>query len=257
MKVPAYLYKYKKFDAHAEDVIKNDLLAFTNRKKLNDANEIKLVFKTRESTKTYNEQLADHIDQIFPEYAGPQKLFMLMGLKRFNGNPIEATRKMLQESMQEDADSIGLLCLTEDPLNDLMWGHYGDACAGYCLKIKIDISIEIFHRELFEVIYDNKPVMVPYPPKDDKDYHGVLITKPKNWEYEKDWRVIYPGNIDGKSGIKIYGFPSGIIEEVIIGFNMKKENMASILRWNRGRKRIRYLRNSEDAFEFWISDKPS
>jgi hypothetical protein len=251
---PGYLYKYKKFDEHTENVVKNDLLAFTNRKRLNDLHEIKLIFKTKSSTKTMDEQLVEHIDQIFPEYTSIQKMMMFIGLKKFDGNPIEATRKQLQESMQEDADSVGVLCLTEDPLNELMWGHYGDGCAGYCLKIRIDPSLEIFGKELFKVIYDNNPVFVPYPPKDDKDYQNVLITKPKSWEYEKEWRIIYPGMIDSSSGVKIYGFPSGIIEEIILGSRMKSENRDSILRWNKGRKRIRYLHSSEDSYEFRIEN---
>jgi hypothetical protein len=49
-------------------------------------------------------------------------------------------------------DKIGILCLTEDPLDMLMWGHYDDAHAGVCLKFPVS-SEEAFFGRVQPVVY--------------------------------------------------------------------------------------------------------
>jgi hypothetical protein len=62
---------------------------------------------------------------------------------------------IFQEDIQRDVNKIGILCLTEDPLDMLMWGHYAEAHAGVCLEFSVS-SKDTFFGRVQPVVYSIK-----------------------------------------------------------------------------------------------------
>ena len=120
-------------------------------------------------------------------------------------------------STQMDLHDFGIISLTEDPLNPIMWSHYADNHKG--LVIQLDVTNSFFdgangnikfkedifglvsdipksvrysrHRKLFlfpEEIYPNKNKKYEFPHK--KLYQHLMYTKSNDWMYEKEYRTI-------------------------------------------------------------------
>jgi len=109
-------------------------------------------------------------------------------------------------------DRVGLLCLSEDPLNLLMWGHYGDSHRGGV--VEFDARHPFFQQRthgnglpnfLRKVRYRKTRPLVPlefferYPREKIhlegwatllRPLHPIFYTKSSHWSYEKEWRLI-------------------------------------------------------------------
>ncbi len=98
-----------------------------------------------------------------------------------------------------------------------MWSHYADAHSGVCLEFKLEYkfdSLGIFFEKnsiadtfaefgngflpVKKVLYpvDNAmPEAINWLKEDDKTkykFYEFLLTKAKDWEYEKEWRIVAP-----------------------------------------------------------------
>ncbi|RYD73467.1 MAG: DUF2971 domain-containing protein, partial [Verrucomicrobiaceae bacterium] len=107
--------------------------------------------------------------------------------KNFLDSEPEAMQKMLSETL-------GVVSLTTDPANELMWAHYGlnsGVAIGYQTS---DIGEQDGLRlgflpigPAFEVSYSN--AVVPMK-KDFSDAAYHLARKRQCWSYEKEWRIV-------------------------------------------------------------------
>ena len=101
----------------------------------------------------------------------------------------------------------GILSLSEDKNNELMWSHYGDQHKGMCMEFSTEENADILNDEklTYKVVYsDNHYNMMDvfpfysseYPNKtQDEIEQGICIPKvyahkSTVWKYEKEWRVI-------------------------------------------------------------------
>ena len=114
-------------------------------------------------------------------------------------------------------DKTGILSLSMDGENTVLWAHYGDNHKGYCLEICNDPSIQCF-----EVIYDEK---TPFEPSANLDARSLeyLYTKQPAWSYEKEVRVI---DVPGPKS-----FPPEWILSITLGRYISKENKMKVLGW--------------------------
>ena len=114
-----------------------------------------------------------------------------------------------------------IACFSETPSSPPMWAHYADSHKGFVLEYEfqdyftpcLNCKNECVFRHyelLYPVIYTktrfnakdffssywsqiilmNAPVKVFIPKDDDLAIYKVLIHKSKDWEYEKEWRII-------------------------------------------------------------------
>lgn len=126
--------------------------------------------------------------------------------------------------------NVGILSLTDDPFNELMWAHYAGNHKGFVIGLD---SESTFFRpkpgeprmcgELMNVLYtDTTPVVYVEPGKLDipKELFFVKTTK---WAYEREWRMIkylpMADEIlenDGKE-IHLFEVPVDAVKELYIG----------------------------------------
>lgn len=125
---------------------------------------------------------------------------------------------------------VGVLSLSEDPLNELMWAHYANSHTGFV--VGLDTESEFFQPkpgepkvcgELMNVIYtDTTPVVFVEPKKLDIPKE-IFFTKTTKWSYEREWRMIKfleqadeVVTVDGKK-IHLFDVPKTAVKEVLFG----------------------------------------
>lgn len=89
------------------------------------------------------------------------------------------------------ASTNGVTCFSEHPRHLLMWSHYADSHRGFCLEYSTDY--QPFDEHLFQVCYEARMPTVTPSERDFGDIFELrqfLLTKAREWRYEKEWRVV-------------------------------------------------------------------
>ncbi|MDR6966925.1 hypothetical protein J2X31_000925 [Flavobacterium arsenatis] len=146
--------------------------------------------------------------------------------------------KIYNEAYQNVNNDIGILSLTKNWNNTLMWSHYTNSHKGFC--IGFDPKDEYFQNFLssdlkkskliMEVVYSDKRVEIPLEFGKKKLEFEPFITKSTDWKYEEEVRVISTLNMSDKKinsnpvDIHLFKVPHKSIKEIVAGANMDKEN---------------------------------
>lgn len=168
------------------------------------------------------------------------------------------------------SDYIGISCLSEDYKSILMWSHYADKHTGFCVEYNFSMDSfdpnydDVASRiQIFPVIYSSeRPNMSELfdfevfkqiqinPNESDKFRAGIeynLLFKAKEWEYEKEWRIV--GSVKTS---RFYNSPHP--KAIYLGVSISDENKEKILEIAKEKKIPVYqMKLSEDKYEF---DKP-
>lgn len=120
---------------------------------------------------------------------------------------------------------IGIYSLSENNSNILMWSHYADSHKGYCIGLDYNILAQTF-GSIGPVTYTNKfPRLSMFPKSATDDFIRLFITKSKDWEYEREIRII--NRFKARQIIRI---PDECIREVILGYKMGQNSKDEIIR---------------------------
>ena len=120
------------------------------------------------------------------------------------------------DKLQKMWDMAYMTCLSEAHDNNLMWSHYADGHKGFCIRYDLkrlrQDSYQI-REHIFPVIYEEKrrifkqldsllechqelkkaikeEYVYDYPEPLD-DILPMFLTKGLDWEYEREWRIIF------------------------------------------------------------------
>ena len=95
----------------------------------------------------------------------------------------------LQTKWRKAHKHFRISCFTEEATNILMWAYYAEGQKGIC--IEFDPSKDpLFFTNLRKVKYETNLATIKKSIGDELDYSEILITKAKQWQHEKEWRVI-------------------------------------------------------------------
>lgn len=127
------------------------------------------------------------------------------------------------------SESFGLSCFSAKENNILMWSHYADSHRG----IVIGFNLNEYSPDLHEVKYLNDRIKIPLSStcNDDEEKRKIMISvmtsKSKDWEYEKEWRLIskLPAL---NNNLYLIPFNSTIILSVFLGLNISEEDRKDI-----------------------------
>lgn len=131
---------------------------------------------------------------------------------------------------------VGIECFTQSPTDILMWSYYADKHTGFCVEYDFSkLFISCANSFLFPVSYSEKRPLLDiqnlYDPvtqqvRNDRiveAFPSVMkswITKSKEWEREKEWRLItFPIKNDSERLVKL-----PIASRIITGINITDEN---------------------------------
>lgn len=131
-------------------------------------------------------------------------------------------------------DSFGVLSLSEDPLQLLMWTHYADEHRGAV------IELDIWHPRLRpgsdggdrysgleQVRYTREKIFgLPTPEK----MIQVLSTKSPEWAYEREWRLVRTVNMlrEAKSSVFLCDFDLSAVVAIYLGARFPANALDSI-----------------------------
>lgn len=128
------------------------------------------------------------------------------------GNIPEKQKKVAQQVMVKGIDYLNgetecfrkkfnVSCFTEHVNSLCMWSHYADSHKGFCVEYGFEMLLSKFDQLLsfmfLPVCYENKFLPINECAKaeysDDESVSkilGNLVIKAKEWQYEKEWRII-------------------------------------------------------------------
>ncbi len=146
-----------------------------------------------------------------------------MNLKRFSPSgriPIDFIHQSvflgaLSAIFSVSLSSVGVLSLSEDPLNLRMWAHYGGNSTGICLEFQRTTENILGSDSTRKVNYvKTRPKILLH--QRHKNIREIITTKSYIWKHEREWRDIKP------EGDKLCPFP-GKVQKVIFGLNAHTE----------------------------------
>lgn len=186
----------------------NNVMWFSNFDALNDKNE------------------GIHSTELFEFKLEKTTKFMeFFKLKKYssdvNDNYINAVKNFIEFHIK----NTGIFSLTTDPLNNLMWAHYGSSHHGYCieyvfddvtdLELKFNDGIHLKHLDRFEdVRYSSKVAMLSNINFKAEDFLRIITQKTEDWSYEKEKRIIVSFN-------GAYSHNPHIIKSITFGLSTK------------------------------------
>lgn len=215
--IPPKLYKYYSINDYLYEVIKSSSCWFSRPSDFNDpfdcnldisiGNSVGEIMDNLERSSMFRllkEELLQRSDDV--KYAG----------KRLLAKPFFIKRIINEVHKYYINQNIGVYCLSEDPMNILMWSHYADSHKGICVEFDIKRG-GFFYNNLLPVQYRKR-----YPKFELSDYQDegnmmftmhqqAICTKSVLWKYEKEWRVI----ADDGCGLK--KFDKQDVTKVIFG----------------------------------------
>jgi DUF2971 family protein len=257
------LYKYLSSDRW-KDILKDNLIRFTQASSFNDPFELKPSFEITEDRESLARSAVEEVrkpdffspyieqayNQLPPEtrnlvsreslIAFMPFLFSNAEVEALMPEALEGLTAALTSGMYQGFDSaVGILSLTTDPKNRLMWAHYAQSHQG--LVIELDGAHPFFNQRrhpsdefgyLREVVYQAERPQVII--SELEDLAPILLTKSEDWRYEAEWRMLRPltGMAEVKEfrGEKIYLFtlPPSCIKRVIVGYRMHPDQRKEI-----------------------------
>jgi hypothetical protein len=226
-----FLYKYLTPEKTSDWLIKenslmltppiylNDVLEFRVRREPDDAAEVREMFSR------FQQEIPTNLT--LKEYAAS------VGSAKFRLEEPEDMQRRLSEKM-------GVLSLTSDPLNELMWAHYGHntgVAIGYSAdeeteRQSITARLSILGVALKVGYTDTATVLK----KDFSNALHLLTRKRECWGYENEWRIVRPlaeARIVPREEKTFYALPveREHISHLVFGVNAKPEFQSEMRAW--------------------------
>ena len=223
-----YRYKYLPFSEGSLKALTDGTMKFTSPAEFNDPFDC---------LPHYDLESIKQIDKVRPD--------IFRRAARIRGySPAERIRRrpqLIAELRQRIASgdfvrdlmaNIGVVSLSTDALNILMWSHYAEFHRGLVLEFRIpilgykeDVPLAIDRLLPNPVRYTHQRPHIKMGLEDPQDLvNKCLLTKSVDWEYEKEERVI-----DHVRGPGIFSYRRNeILSSVIAGLRMTDQNMSRL-----------------------------
>lgn len=188
---PKTFYKYYGLTNNSIDAITNTYIYATHPYQLNDIIDCSELFFEFDDIQYIRATLNAH-----PYFAGQTDEELLT----------PKNKKYAQHAFTADLYKyLGILSLTNDPHNDLMWAYYTNNC-GICVEYDVS-QFEFKHHGPFPINYQQKIYSIPT--STIKDPHLAILmqsnVKKSIWAHEEEWRLLVEA--DKHDNLRIFGIP--------------------------------------------------
>lgn len=247
------LYKYGRLNDYSEDLFSTASIWFSPPSQLNDPYECRPWFSFNGTSNDVVEALARILrknNQLLT-VDNAKALAVSIVLEGRHNDPATWER-LRNDVIAMLGRHIGLFCMTEQSDSILMWSHYAQNHAGYCLEFEATDATPVF-GEAQKVTYSNDYPRVDFfttPPEDQVD--RIFLTKFADWGYEHEWRIV-----DHNVGPGSHAYQPELLTGVIFGMRMPDADKARILDWvtQRGTPvKLYQASRSEDAFRVNVAE---
>lgn len=159
------LFKYQPFNEYSLQNMEKSEVYFAQKSKLNDPHEIGFQLESYDDFKSKEIFLAKRREKYFKDSGYLDSIITMLSSEQEEKKYREDT-KYLSELIL----NAGILSLTTDPKNRLMWSHYANSYQGFCLE--------------FESSFLQKHD-IPVYPADYVSEHPILsICELRDWQYQ-------------------------------------------------------------------------
>jgi hypothetical protein len=227
------LYKYRGCEPHHIACLADDVLWFSTSSALNDpfdceirlprtveADDVRALRSALSNAQPYRLtvssplEVATHIGQV-SELRPLEALGVLAAqlghhdLVRHIRRPEVESERWLRRVMKLAKRAVGQLlhnvtvfCLSELRDNQLMWSHYAAGHTGFCTGYVCPVGIRnpALLRQV-QYVQEPPPVTMSRLVEDPSGVvEDLILTKPRQWSYEAEWRVTLgnmPGRVEG------------------------------------------------------------
>ena len=216
------LYKYTPHNqAHKYDIILKNRLWFSKFADLNDPMDSNLAYK-----KSYSQAEKNVFLRYFAE-KHCQNFDLVSSVYRNDENFVE----FREDDAKGYKDNIGVLCMSSEPRNLLMWSHYANGFRGVVYEFDAENLFSNhkysgFSSKPHKVRYADKYKLLSYAvvgEKLDKQCEIELLTKAKQWEYEREYRYIDLYAVGEKE------FDKKCLKSIIFGARMDEKEIDDII----------------------------
>lgn len=183
------IYKYLTYEKGL-DFIKNKKLYFTQPKYFND------IFEMSPSCP----EVTDLDVEMFFSNVSDKKLKYREAI--IENLSFEQRRDFYIDKLQITVDEFpeiiskysAVSCFSKTFKSNLMWGHYGEQHKGFCIGLKLDKLSTYAVVEKVNYSYNRtilpKDIAIMSEARSSIFFDRVLLTKSKEWKYEKEYRAI-------------------------------------------------------------------
>ncbi|TBT82689.1 DUF2971 domain-containing protein [Vibrio parahaemolyticus] len=219
----SHLYKYRPFNEFTLDIIASNKIFFPKPAIFNDPYDCKIEIDKKVSLDDYIKMMRhDAARQFVPENVLEGEIAKVKKVGIVPSEFLENLSLGIDEYNNEN-QGMGVLSLSSDPKNILMWAHYADDHKGMCIELERTEENSLGRDDVTQPV----KYLVGYPRVKAIDFitapagsatRKMLWSKSKDWEYEKEWRMLVT------KGNETMPLP-GKITSIIIGMRMPERNI--------------------------------
>jgi len=218
MTYPTRLYRYRRVSEFTLDELRQGKVYLAKPDDFNDPFDARLNYEMDVSVEDFRRWF-HRAAATEPDSPIEQRLsFFLQGeeiLSKSGGQLPAIYKDMIAQAAEaaiERARQRGIMCLSEEADNILLWSHYAVNHTGICIEYDLS-SLQGVEPTLHRVVYTTKfphlrvsDVLSDNP---SQRFDEILSTKHSCWSYEKEWRIITE-----PTGERFFGLP---VSRVILG----------------------------------------
>jgi hypothetical protein len=232
------LFRYQPYSGdyvqYVNDLILNNKIYYSNPLRFNDPFDCKLYgirFSEESIERFMRERMRlqmQFVDMAMPpemRRPSPEHVTALLDatMQENRGKTIEECAKAIQDLHELVENEIGVLCLSSDPLNILMYSHYADSHQGICLEFTLEKD-NIFNPEQVRYAKDFPQLAFGLS---QEVHHALAValiaTKSIDWSYEKEYRSLRGG------GAGIIEIPVNYLSGIIFGCAASDETVQAVM----------------------------
>jgi hypothetical protein len=214
--LPARVYKYRSFDCNTQSLFENHSLWFSNPSSFNDPFDCQIVEHDRYTRDEIYNYFANRMGQS-PDRAGQ--------LADLHLTDPQLLPSLLENVKQSVIGSKGILSMSENRNNILMWSHYSNSHSGFVMGFDVASDIPFFTLPL-HVRYETNYPAYRYLTEPDRIVSHGLLTKSSLWSYEQEIRVI-------KNRQGLHSFSEQALVEIVLGCRIEAPNRTRIFQYLR------------------------
>jgi len=262
-----HLYRYQKIDEHLKTVLTENILYFCSPKDFNDPFDCQYLVTFKDCEE---DDFKDFLTRVF-KYSCPnyriediiRKVEDCIALDMHKNQVfLKEKLKIYQNLIKNDIDKLGMLCLSENKDDILMWSHYADRHEGVCLQFDKRVIDERFLNRIPNILEKveyrkSYPSLRKYNNSSEVERAKLtMFTKEsEHWNYEKEWRIITHPKNEKERKIK---YPEEMLTGIIFGCRITDEKKCQVKGWLKERKikpKLYQASINEDEYALVIDEK--
>ena len=216
------LFKYRPVNEFTLDILANERIYFPKADMFNDPYDTE--YFVTDKNETISEKECGEVVDAYPECSG------------LDSDSIDRVVTDVNGKIKDIITNSGILSLSRDASNLLLWAHYADDHKGVCIEFeRNEYNLLGNDGATKQVIYTKS-----YPSFSKVDFtknevfnvvQKILWTKSVDWSYEEEWRVIVskggivndiPGKIKSITfGLRCSSMSMDIIKKLVEGKNIQ------------------------------------